>query len=128
MKQSEVEERATHTITTQRIYDDAAVQTGKRILVDRLWSRGVTRERAALDLWLKEVAPSTALRQWFHSGQGSWEEFRTRYEAEPAADPAPFEVLLERARQEPIVLLYGARDEEQNHAVILKRLLKSRLT
>ena len=114
-------------ITVQRIYESNGHPTGKRILVDRLWPRGISKEQAALDLWLKEIAPSTELRKWFHSGEGSYEQFRARYLEELDANPAPFDELLGIVRQGPVVLLYGSHDVEHNHAVILKHLLEERV-
>ncbi|MEZ4499907.1 MAG: DUF488 family protein [Thermomicrobiales bacterium] len=117
------------SIAIQRIYDnDTQGCAGKRILVDRLWPRGVTRERAAVELWLKDVAPSTALRKAFHHGGAlTWTEFRRRYIHEIQVNPAPFELLMTETAAGPVVLLYSSRETEQNHAVILRDLLRARL-
>lgn len=110
-------------IRIKRAYEPAAPDDGARILVDRLWPRGVEKEALALDQWAKELSPSTALRQWFGHDPALWEEFRQRYAAElrPQAD------LLERlralAREGPITLVYGARDEAHNNAVAMRELL-----
>lgn len=116
-----------NAISVERIYDKDDRAVGKRILVDRLWPRGISKERAALDLWLKEIAPSTELRKWFHSGQGNFEEFRARYLKELEANPAPFDELQAIVKEGPVVLLYGSHDVEHNHAAILKDLLEQRL-
>lgn len=107
----------------RRVYDDPEPGDGFRVLVDRLWPRGVSRERAALDLWLKEVAPSTELRQWLHHDEPPFEEFRARYEAELAQNPAVAE-LRELSRTHPVItLLVGARDAH-NHGVVLAEYLE----
>jgi uncharacterized protein YeaO (DUF488 family) len=107
----------------RRIYDDPSPDDGFRVLVDRLWPRGVSKERAALGLWLKEVAPSTGLRQWFHHEEPRFDEFRARYEAELDDNPAVDE-LRALGREHPVVtLLVGARDEH-NHGVVLEEYLE----
>ncbi len=115
-------------IAIQRVYDDNAESPeGKRILVDRLWPRGVTKERAHVDLWLKNIAPSTELRKAFHGGDIDWPEFRRRYLSEVRNNPGPFGELLAEAEKGPVVLLYGSRSHDQNHALILRELLRARL-
>jgi uncharacterized protein YeaO (DUF488 family) len=110
-------------VRIKRIYDEPADSDGFRVLVDRLWPRGVSKERAALGLWLKEVAPSTELRTWFHHSDGAFDEFARRYRAELATNPA-VEELRRVAREHPtITLLYGVRDAEHNHAAILAEYL-----
>jgi uncharacterized protein YeaO (DUF488 family) len=121
-------DRMMHEIAIQRIYDDAEQMTGKRILVDRLWPRGVTKERARLDCWMKQIAPSDELRRWYHGGEGDWSEFRRRYIEELRDNPGPFAELLEAVEAGPVVLLFAVRDEEQNHAAILRDLLLAYLT
>jgi uncharacterized protein YeaO (DUF488 family) len=121
-------DRMMHEIAIQRIYDDAEQMTGKRILVDRLWPRGVTKERARLDCWMKQIGPSDELRRWYHGGEGDWSEFRRRYIEELRANPGPFTELLEAVAAGPVVLLFAVRDEEQNHAAILRDLLLAHLT
>ncbi|WP_194410287.1 DUF488 domain-containing protein [Microbacterium cremeum] len=109
----------------KRVYDDPDPGDGVRVLVDRLWPRGLTKERAALDLWAKEVAPSTGLRKAFHHGDMPWDEFAEAYRAEldgPAH--AELEALRgELARHPVATLLYGAHDGLQNHAVVLRDAL-----
>ncbi|HEV7308438.1 DUF488 domain-containing protein [Ensifer sp.] len=107
-------------LTTKRVYEPKADGEGMRILVDRLWPRGLTKADAAVDLWLKEIAPTTELRRWFHAGEGSWEEFRARYLAELDANPAGVDVLRQRVAEGPAILLYSVKDEVRNHAEILK--------
>ena len=110
-------------INVKRIYDPPAPDDGFRVLVDRLWPRGVSKARADIDLWLKEVAPSTELRHWFHedpSVEGEvFDEFRTRYEHELDTNPALAELRALTHEHPRLTLLFGARDPELNHAKIL---------
>jgi uncharacterized protein YeaO (DUF488 family) len=111
-------------LLTKRIYDDPAAGDGFRVLVDRLWPRGVSKERAALDLWLKEIAPSTELRTWFHARTDAYEEFAARYKAELRTNPAVDELRrIERANP-TVTLLYSVKDPVHNHAVILVDYLR----
>lgn len=110
-------------IRLKRIYAPAAPEDGTRVLVDRLWPRGIRKADAAIDRWDKEVAPSPALRTWFAHDPARWEEFRRRYGAELAERPAEVSELLALARAGPVTLLYGARDLEHNHALVLRDLL-----
>jgi len=110
-------------IHIKRIYENADSSDGKRILVDRLWSRGISKENAHLDLWLKEVAPSTELRKWFHAATPDhWQEFKQRYLDELEINPA-VEELINIASSDKVTLLYSAKDLERNHAIILKEYL-----
>ena len=109
-------------IQIKRIYDDVSGDDGKRILVDRLWSRGISKENAHLDLWLKEIAPSTELRQWFGHVPEKWPEFKKRYIAELKSNPAWIELQALSAERN-ITLVYAARDREHNEALVLKKLL-----
>ncbi len=112
-------------ISIKRVYEPAEAGDGQRVLVDRIWPRGLSREAAALDLWLKDVAPSTALRQWFGHDPAKWVEFQQRYRAE-LAEPAGQAALAELrhlARRGPLTLVFGARNTENNQAVVLKELL-----
>ena len=106
-------------LLTKRIYEDPAPSDGFRVLVDRLWPRGVTKERAALDLWLKEVAPSTQLRTWFHAQSDAFDEFADRYRAELRANPAVDELRRVKRANPTVTLLYSVKDPARNHAVIL---------
>jgi len=109
-------------IVIKRAYDTPA-DDGYRVLVDRLWPRGVRKEAAALDEWDKDVAPSTELRQWFGHDPAKFEEFRARYEAELAASDAPQQLLERAAGHDTLTLIYAAKDPECNHAVVLRDYL-----
>ena len=111
-------------VMLKRAYDPPAETDGTRILVDRLWPRGLTKAKAGIDLWLKDVAPSTALRQWFGHDPEKWLEFTQRYCAELAPNPAWSE-LRALARQGDITLVYAAKDQLHNEAAALKQLLDS---
>lgn len=112
------------TVLIKRVYEPAAAEDGFRVLVDRLWPRGVTKERAHVDLWLKEVAPSTDLRHWFHHEERLFEEFAARYRAELEADDDAVAELRAVVGEHPVVtLVYGAKDEEHNQAVVLRDYL-----
>ncbi len=111
------------TVRIKRIYEDPAAEDGYRVLVDRIWPRGVSKERARLDLWLKEVAPSAELRTWFHHEEPKWPEFRERYRAELAGNPAVAELRRIVSGHDPVTLLYGAHDETENQAVVLRDFL-----
>jgi uncharacterized protein YeaO (DUF488 family) len=110
-------------IQLKRIYEAASETDGLRILVDRLWPRGMTKKRAAVDLWLKEVAPSTELRKWFGHDPAKWNQFQERYRKELRACKDAIGLLKETSKAGPITLLYGARDEEHNEALVLKTCL-----
>jgi uncharacterized protein YeaO (DUF488 family) len=108
---------------TQRIYEPATPADGYRVLVDRIWPRGVSKERAHLDLWLKDVAPSSELREWFAHRSERFNEFESRYESELETNPA-VERLRKLGGEHPVVtLLFGAKDEARNQAVVLARYL-----
>ena len=109
-------------VRVRRIYDSPG-DDGLRVLVDRLWPRGITRERAALDAWMTALAPSAPLRRWFGHDPERWGEFRRRYRGELAAQHAPLEELRAAAGRAPVTLLYGARDAEHNHALVLREVL-----
>jgi uncharacterized protein YeaO (DUF488 family) len=112
------------SVVVKRIYEPVASQDGYRILVDRLWPRGIKKEAAGIDSWLKEVAPSTELRKWFHAGKGSFADFKKKYLAELKENPALKELKSLFKEHKKVTLLYAAKDEEQNHAIILAGLLK----
>lgn len=109
---------------TKRVYDDPAPGDGFRVLVDRLWPRGVTKERAALDLWLKEVAPSTELRTWFHARSDAFDEFAARYRDELGTNPAVDELRRIGRANPTVTLLYSVKDPVRNHAVLLADYLR----
>lgn len=112
-------------VRLKRAYEPADAHDGMRILIDRLWPRGLSKQTAALDLWLKEVAPSTELRKWFGHDPARWPEFQRRYAEELRQQPAPLAQLRELARKGKVTLVYSAHDEEHNDAVVLQRLLLS---
>jgi uncharacterized protein YeaO (DUF488 family) len=110
-------------IQIKRIYEEASGDDGYRVLVDRLWPRGVSKDKAKLDEWLKEVGPSDELRKWFGHDPAKYAEFKTRYESELAANPA-FAQLQKIAGEHPVLtLVYSAHDEVHNQAVVLKAAL-----
>ena len=111
-------------IRVKRAYDPPSGDDGERILVDRLWPRGMSKERAGIDLWLKEAGPSTELRRWFGHDQARREEFRRRYRAELSGKPDLVRILKEKAGRGTITLVYGARDELHNNAVALEMFLE----
>lgn len=110
-------------VKLKRAYEPADVGDGTRVLVDRLWPRGVRKDAAAIDLWLKDLAPSTELRKWFGHEPARWAEFQDRYMSEVRARPDPFGRLRDLARAGPVTLIYSAHDEEHNDAVVLRALL-----
>lgn len=103
----------------KRIYEEPALEDGYRVLVDRIWPRGVSKQRARLDEWLKEVAPSTELRKWFHHEDPKWQEFRLRYLAELYENPEVEALRTIVSHQDVVTLLYSARSETENQAVVL---------
>ena len=108
----------------KRAYEPAAPDDGRRILVERLWPRGVTRSRAAIDLWMKEVAPSPQLRKWFQHDPAKWPRFRQRYFAELRGHDDAVAELRRAARRGRLTLVYGARDEVHNSASLLRAFLE----
>ncbi len=111
-------------IKLKRVYEKPDKTDGVRILVDRLWPRGLTKAKAKLDLWLKEIAPSTELRKWFGHDPEKWKEFQRRYRTELKSHPDEVTVIKSKARAGTVTLLYGARDQEHNEAVVLQQFLK----
>lgn len=114
-------------VQVKRVYEPAVPQDGVRVLVDRLWPRGLTKEQVKADLWLKEVAPSTELRKWFHQNMQQWEAFQHRYLAELEDQPEAVAKLLDLANQNRLTLLFSSRETEHNHALLLKEYLLARL-
>jgi uncharacterized protein YeaO (DUF488 family) len=114
------------TLKSKRIYDLPKKTDGKRILVDRLWPRGLTREKAQIDLWLKEVAPSNELRKWFGHKPERWKEFQQRYRKELRALKKQEQLRQIRAvmRKGPVTLLFAAKDSEHNNAKVIAAILK----
>jgi uncharacterized protein YeaO (DUF488 family) len=111
-------------VRLKRAYDPAAATDGSRVLIDRIWPRGVSREEAHLDEWARELAPSGELRRWFSHDPDRFAEFRRRYRAELTAQEAKLRELRRRARQGTLTLVYAARDTEHNDAVVLAELLR----
>ena len=111
-------------IKLKRAYEKPAKDDGERILVERLWPRGLTKEQAKLDLWLKDVAPSTELRKWFGHDPDRWIEFRQRYRKELKQKADQIKLLRRKAREGTITLIYAARDEAHNGALVLKQFLQ----
>lgn len=107
----------------KRIYEEPAPEDGLRVLVDRVWPRGISREAARIDRWLRELAPSTELRKWFGHKPDRFEAFRTKYEQELTPHSELLASLREEARSGTVTLLFGAKDVEHNNAVVLKRTL-----
>lgn len=107
-------------LAVKRIYEPYAEEDGYRVLVDRLWPRGVRKENAHIDLWLQDVAPSTALRQWFAHELEKWEAFRKLYHEELDANPRALQPLLAALKRGTVTLLYSAQDEQHNQAVALR--------
>jgi len=121
----EVKERMkTDVIRIKRVYDPPDPSDGLRVLVDRLWPRGLKKEEARVDEWRKELAPSDELRRWFGHDPRRWEEFQRRYRAELLEKEEALYGLLELAKRGKVTLVYGARDPEHNNAVVLKALLE----
>jgi uncharacterized protein YeaO (DUF488 family) len=110
-------------IKLKRVYEEPLPNDGLRILVDRLWPRGLTKERAAVDLWLKDVAPSTELRKWFGHDPAKWKQFQVRYRKELQEKKDALRLLKQKSTGHTVTLVYGARDEEHNEALVLKKIL-----
>jgi uncharacterized protein YeaO (DUF488 family) len=113
-------------IRIKRTYDQPTSADGRRILVDRLWPRGMTKEALAMDAWLKDVTPSTGLRQWFGHRPERWDEFRRRYERELDANIDAWAPIVEASTKGVVTLLYSAQDIAHNHAIVLRDYLARR--
>jgi len=107
-------------IHIKRVYAQPGDADGKRILIDRLWPRGLSKEKARVDLWLKDIAPSTELRKWFAHDPDRWEEFKKRYLQELKANSEAVQALKDELSKGKVTLVYGAKDEEHNDAVVLQ--------
>ena len=114
------------TITIKRAYDPPTASDGKRILVDRLWPRGLTKEKLKLDRWVKDIAPSNELRKWIHADPSKWSAFEERYFKELAAQPGLVAELRTMARSGMVTLVYSAKDEVRNNAAALKKYLEGK--
>ncbi|MEO6803313.1 MAG: DUF488 domain-containing protein [Granulicella sp.] len=111
-------------IKIKRAYKEPAEDDGTRILIDRLWPRGLTKEKAKVDLWLKEIAPSTELRKWFAHDPQKWAEFKARYRAELKRNGEQLSTLRDHVEKGTVTLVYSAKDEEHNDAVVLQQFLE----
>jgi uncharacterized protein YeaO (DUF488 family) len=116
---------AHHAIRIKRVYEPPARGDGFRVLVDRVWPRGLSKDKAGLDHWAKEIAPSTALRQWFAHDPDKWPEFRRRYRKELRGRSAALRDLLQMRGRRRMTLLFSARDSDHNQAVVLAEVLKT---
>lgn len=114
-------------ITIRRVYDEPLGTDGYRVLVDRLWPRGLTKEKASLDEWIRDIAPSAELRKWFDHTADLWSEFKKRYTAELKANEAAEKLINELRKQKRITLLYAAKDADHNNAVVLKQFLEKKM-
>jgi uncharacterized protein YeaO (DUF488 family) len=110
-------------IKLKRVYEKPTPDDGLRVLVDRLWPRGLSKDRAAVDLWLKEAAPSPELRTWFHHDPARWPQFQQRYRAELRENQDALKLLKRKCKEGTVTLVHAARDQEHNGAVALKRFL-----
>ena len=111
-------------IRLKRAYEKPSPDDGKRILVERLWPRGLTKRRAAVDLWLKDIAPSADLRKWFAHDPARWKQFQTRYRNELRQKQDAIQSLKDEAKERTVTLVYAARDEAHNGALVLKQYLE----
>ena len=113
-------------LRVKRVYEPSSESDGVRVLVDRLWPRGISKEKAKIDLWLKDISPSDTLRKTYHAQPEKWEQFCSAYSAELTAEPAvsATKTLLELCKNGPVTLLYAARDDERNNAVALRDWLE----
>jgi uncharacterized protein YeaO (DUF488 family) len=114
-------------IKIKRVYEKRGKEDGKRILVDRLWPRGLTKEKADIDIWLKQISPSTELRKWFGHDPDKWKEFQKRYHQELMNNKEQVELLKEQVKKGVVTLVYGAKDQEHNEALVLKEWLVNKL-
>jgi uncharacterized protein YeaO (DUF488 family) len=115
-------------IQTKRVYDKPSKEDGYRVLVDRLWPRGLTKEKARVDLWMKEIAPSDELRKWFHHEEQNWGEFEKKYKSELKKNQELLNGLKKLAKERgTVTLLYGSKDEQHNQAVILVQMLQGNM-
>lgn len=114
-------------VDIKRVYEPASRRDGMRILVDRIWPRGLRKESASLDLWLKEIAPSTELRKWYGHEPERWPEFQRRYKQELADHEAELNQLLDLARKRHVTLLYAAHDGERSNAQVLQQVISKKI-
>jgi len=115
-------------IRLKRAYEQPTADDGLRVLVERLWPRGLSKERAAVDLWIKDVAPSPELRRWFNHDPARWDEFRRHYRAELGQKKDVVDELRRKCRDGTVTFVYAARDEQHNSALVLKDYLEHHVT
>ena len=113
------------SIRIKRVYEEPEETDGRRILVDRLWARGLSREKARVDVWIKEIAPSTELRRWYGHDPHKWTKFKKRYTAELDANPENVEAILEEVQAGIVTFVYSSKEEQLNNAVALKEYIES---
>jgi uncharacterized protein YeaO (DUF488 family) len=111
-------------VKLKRVYERPSADDGLRVLVDRLWPRGVSKQEVAADLWLKDAAPSPVLRRWYDHDSRRWKRFRDKYRAELARQPGIVRMLNDLRRRGPVTLLFAARDEAHSHAIVLHEVLE----
>ena len=116
------------SIRVKRVYEPPSKSDGQRVLVDRLWPRGLSKEAANVHVWLKEVAPTSTLRKWFGHAPDRWPEFQRRYQRELETNAEPLAQLIDLSRERRVTLVFGAKDEERNQAVVLQRVLAKMLS
>jgi uncharacterized protein YeaO (DUF488 family) len=114
----------TTTIKIKRVYEPKEKSDGYRILVDGLWPRGIKKEDLHVDVWLKEIAPSAALRKWFNHEEKKWTGFKSKYNAELKHSPAAQEIIMQAKKHKTVTLVYSAKDELHNQAVVIKEFLE----
>ncbi len=114
-------------LKVKRVYENSEASDGTRFLVERLWPRGMKKEKLKMEAWLKEVAPSDSLRRWFAHDPLKWKEFQKRYRAELVSNPNAWKPILESAKRGAVTLLFSARDIEHNNAIVLKSFLEERI-
>ena len=112
-------------IRVKRVYEEPEESDGRRILIDRLWARGLSKEKAKVDVWVKEIAPSTDLRRWYGHDPSKWTEFKSRYAAELETNPGQVEEMLREIQAGIVTFLYSSKEEQLNNAVALKEYLES---
>ncbi|MBW7867363.1 MAG: DUF488 domain-containing protein [Brumimicrobium sp.] len=115
---------ASVNISIKRIYEESSPTDGYRILVDRVWPRGVSKEKANIEEWMKEIAPSTPLRKWFNHEVDKYAEFKKKYSEELKSNKELLEKIHAIAKKQQVTLTYGAKDEEHNQAVVLKEVIE----
>ena len=114
-------------IRIKRVYENPAKEDGKRILVDRLWPRGLSKEKAKIDVWLKDIAPTTELRKWFDHDPAKWKEFKKRYHQELKNNKEQVILLNKQIKNRVVTLVYAAKDEQHNEALVLSEWIQRRL-